>query len=268
MLEQSRHPLSSNRSEGAPVDNILPQAAVITYAGLSIPLSEVESLRAKPGESSSIAQISKTLRNSDPQTVAGVAALLQAIAKAGWQNRSFADWGIVGCPRFVGRMVICNVIWRFFTDPKYSINPHIIPNYSLHSPSGTASVAMRMHGQNLGVGGGPGNAAEGLVTALSILDDGRLPGIWLLLSEFEPEPRPDEQGNATNEVHVHAVAMALQKSANGVGTLKLNWNSKAHGTSASIKDLVSYLSVRATNPWDCIFAGLGKLELTVGSDRQ
>jgi hypothetical protein len=249
------------------IENVLAQATVTAHGAISLPLLEVEALRAKPGDAPGIAQIVKTLRNADPQTVAAIAALLQAIDRAGWKDRSFADWGVIGCPRFVGRMVICNTIWRFFGDPKYSINPHVIPNFSLHSLSGAASIALGMHGQNLGVGGGPENLPEGLLASLSILAEGRLPGIWLLLSECDPEPTPDEQGNPTNAVSVHAVALAIQLQSAGVGSLRLVRNFDAAIGSNSIRELAGYVGTPSSNRWTCAMDGLGDLELTITRDR-
>ncbi len=255
-------------SDSSP-DPILAQASITAYAAVSRPLAEIEALRSKPGPATAVAQVVKTLRNSDPQTVAAVAALLQAIDRAGWEDGSFSEWGVVGCPRFVGRTVIYNTVWRFVGDPKYSINPHIIPNYSLHSPSGTASIALSMHGANFGVGGGPFNASEGLITALSVLADGRLPGLWLLLSENAPEPQPDEHGSPTNVVHVHAAALALQSNADGVGMLRLVREQVDHDPrSNSVKSLADFIANPTANKWKCTMDGLGQFELTIDGRRE
>jgi hypothetical protein len=188
--------------------------------------------------------------------------MLRAIDRAGWKDKSFADWGVVGCPRFVGRLVIGNTTWRFATDAKYSINPHIIPNYSLHSLSGTASIGLTMHGLNFGVGGGPRNAAEGLLTALSVMVDSRVPGLWLLLSACDPEPRPDEQGNAVNEFFVHAVALALMPSSGGAGSLCLMQKHEANSEPNSIASLAEFIA-SPSGRWTCAVDGLGELELSL-----
>src|SRR5205085_668909 len=127
--------------------------------------------------------VAKTPRNADEQTVAGVAAMMRVVEARGWRDESFARWGAIGCPRFLGRMIIAGLMTRYFEDAKYSINPHIIPNFSLHSTSGAASIAFGLQGPNFGVGGGPGNAPEGLLTALSVLGEGRVAGLWLLVSD-------------------------------------------------------------------------------------
>jgi hypothetical protein len=266
--EMARSAPTPTASETDRFEDVLAEAAVTAHAAISLSVADVELLRTKPGRSPALPQITKTLRNSDPQTVAAVAALLQAIDRANWTDRSFAEWAVVASPRFVGRTAIFNTVWRFVSDSKYSINPHVIPNYSLHSPSGTASIALAMHGQNFGVGGGPHNAPEGLVTALSVLAERRLPGLWLLLSENDPEPIPNEQGNPTNAARVHAVALALQSLPGGVGALRLLRNRDADSTPNSVASLAAHIASRSSSAWTCAVDGLGELELTItGDDR-
>ncbi len=240
----------------------LGRTTVAACGAVSLPLTEIEALRVKPSPSLDRPQVSKTLRNSDEQTVAAVVALLQTVQRRGWQDRSFADWGILGCPRFLGRMIVTCVTSRFFSDPKYSINPHVIPNFCLHSPSGTASVALGMHGRNFGVGGGPVNVPEGLLTALSVMMERRLPGLWLLLTEFDPEPRPDDQGKATNGVYVHAAALAFEADSEGVGELRLV-RRDSRPDEESVKELARFIRERRAEPWTCVVDGLGALELAI-----
>src|SRR5262245_735263 len=220
MRDAARSPLAAAGPLDQGADELLARATVAAAGAIALPLAEVEALRGDPGPNAQ-PQVAKALRNSDEQTIAGVAAMLRAIETRGWQGQSFRDWGVVGCPRFLGRMIITALLHRYFEDSKYSINPHVIPNYSLHSTSGTVSVGFTMHGPNFGVGCGPGNLPEGLLTALSLIGEGRHPGLWLLLSEFDPEPRPDKVGKSTNPVIVHAVALAINAGDSGVGRLRL-----------------------------------------------
>ncbi len=261
MHEAARSPLAAASPLTAGADELLAQATIAAAGSISLPLAEVEALRANPGAGAT-PQITKSLRNADEQTIAGVAALLRAIESRGRQGQSFGDWGVLGCPRFLGRMILTSVISRFYSDPKYSINPHIIPNFSLHSTSGTISVGFAMHGPNFGVGGGPGNLTEGLLTALSLVAEGRHPGIWLLLSEFDPEPRPDMAGKPTNAVNVHAVALALSGEASlPRGRLRLFRRSTASAQTPTVRDLVRFVaSTEDRSAFRCPVEGLGVIE--------
>src|SRR5262249_21327324 len=132
MHDAARSPLAAAAPLSQAADELLAQATVAAAGSIALPLADVEALRNNPGPSAQ-PQVAKALRNADEQTIAGAAAILRAIESRGWQDESFRDWGVVGCPRFLGRMVITALLHRYFEDSKYSINPHVIPNYSLHS---------------------------------------------------------------------------------------------------------------------------------------
>jgi hypothetical protein len=247
-------------------DEVLAEAAVAAVGCISLPLTEVEALRTNPGATRP--QVAKTLRNAEEQTVVAAVALARAVESRGWQDKSFADWGVIGCPRFLGRMIITSTIVRFFEDPKFSISPHIIPNFSLHSPSGTVSVGFGMRGSNFGVGGGPRGVPEGLLTALSVMVEDRLPGLWLLLSEFDPEPRPDRAGKATNAANVHSVALALTSADDHGGRLRLVRTLSASSEKVpTVHELVQALNAGAESTIRCPVEGLGIIEFERGPAR-
>jgi hypothetical protein len=128
------------------------------------------------------------LRHADEQSIACVAAVLHAINahRLGHDGPGrFRDWGVVAAPRFIGRDSLARDVPDFKNEGPWGVSPHVIPHRSLHSPSGAVSVALGIHGPNLGAGGGPGHEAEGLLAALSLLWGG-LPGVWLLISRIEP----------------------------------------------------------------------------------
>src|SRR5919202_1308638 len=55
----------------------------------------------------------------------------------------------------------------FLAEGVWGTSPHLIPHFALHSPAGTISLALGVHGPNLGVGGGLHAAAEGFLAALT-----------------------------------------------------------------------------------------------------
>jgi hypothetical protein len=80
-----------------------------------------------------------------------------------------------------------------------AVSPHIVPQCSLHSVAGAVSVALGMHGPNIGTSGGQHAVSEGLFTCLSLLAANAvtgesLPGIWLVVSGWTQEPSLDAAG--------------------------------------------------------------------------
>src|SRR5438067_465552 len=79
------------------------------------------------------------------------------------------------------------------------LSPHFIPHRSQHAISGTISQALKIHGPNFGAGGGPGAAAEALLAGAVLLEGSRLPGVWVVLTGWDPEYVPDPEGRPTCE---------------------------------------------------------------------
>jgi hypothetical protein len=245
-------------------DGVLAEAWIGAFATATVPLSEIAALRGRPGPLSAKVAAHKYLKHADEQTVAGISALFLAVRDAGWQESSFLDWAAVGVPRFLGRMNIAHTVGQYLQDPSWSVSPNIIPNQSLHSPSGTVSLALGLHGPNFGAGGGPNAVPEGLVAALSTLRTSGVPGVWMVLTQFEPEPTPDANGVATNAISCIAAALALVPNAPARGTLKLSSRPSTANESGSLRGLIEYLRSPANQPaWQSPVPGLGTLELSI-----
>lgn len=196
-------------------------ASLAAWSAVRVPYADIDALRAQPSPAGGKTLPARFLKNSDEQTVAGMAAVLRAIHQAGWNDRSFADWAVLGAPQFLGRLAVTGVINRYVAEPTYSVSPHIIPNQCLHSISGTVSVGLGIRGPNYGVGGGRGAAVEALLAALSLLKSSNVAGVWLVMTAFDPEPIPDEQGKPTNSVDVIGAAVALTRKGHGIGIVRL-----------------------------------------------
>jgi hypothetical protein len=97
----------------------------------------------------------------------------------------------------------------------WGVSPHLIPHRTLHSLSGTISQALGIHGPNLGVGGGPESAVEIMHVAGVFLAEGRFPGLWVVLSGWDPEPPlerpggPSLNGHAVKNPACIGIALAL-----------------------------------------------------------
>jgi hypothetical protein len=149
---------------------------------------ELPAFRQKPGPAGGVSVPAGLLKHADDQTVAGMAAVLQAIAAGGLGQTSFTEWGVLAAPRFFGRVAMIGLIHRFAIEGAWGVTPHLIPHRSLHSLSGTISQALKIHGPNLGIGGGPGALTEALWTATAMLHGDRLPGVWMVVTAWSPEP--------------------------------------------------------------------------------
>jgi hypothetical protein len=182
---------------------------VAGLATLRATAAELPAFRQGPGLVAGEPLPASFLKHADDQTVAGVVAVLRAIDAGGLGGTSFRDWGVVAASRFMGRTALASALCRFKAEGAWGVSPHLIPHRSLHSLSGTVSQALKVHGPNFGSGGGPGGAADALLTGTALLHGG-LPGVWVVLTGWGPEPVTDGQGRVVNPDCVcDAVALAL-----------------------------------------------------------
>jgi hypothetical protein len=149
------------------------------------------------------------LRYSDEQTIAGTAAVFAAIERTGLPRDGFEGWGVVAASRYLGRANLALALRSFVAEGVWGTSPHLIPHFALHSPAGTISLALGLHGPNVGVGGGLYAAAEGFLAALTWISTGGVPGVWLVLSGWSPELVPDRRGNGPAAGECQALAIAL-----------------------------------------------------------
>jgi hypothetical protein len=232
-------------------------------------------LRQKPGRPGIVPSHFRPnlLKHSDEQTVASVAAVLDAVDRFGLASRDFSDWGVVAAPRWVGRVKGATALQRFYCEGLPGASPMTVPHLSLHGVSGTVSQVLRIHGPNFGTGSGPGCHAHGLLAALSLVTGEKLPGLWLTLSQWEPEPAPDVQGQVAPECVCHAVALALvPAAADFTGPcLRLLSPTLAHGEGddlPSVRSLAEFLVGSApAESWLCPLDWGGWVELA-GTPRQ
>ncbi len=168
--------------------------------------AELSALRDQPGGPVP----PRFLRHSDEQTVVGLAAVLQAMGSPALRDECYDEWGVVAAPVFPGRLSGAGTFTKFREGGCAAISPHIIPQNSLHSVAGAISICLGMHGPNFGIGGGPHALAEGLTVALSLVDQSSLPGLWLVLTQWSPEPVPDGRGGTQTETTCQGVALALR----------------------------------------------------------
>jgi len=176
--------------------------------------SNVSEFRASVQSKLSSRSLTVNLRHVDDQGVAAVAAMLDATEDCA--PHSFNEWGVVAAPRTPGREIITASLNRYATDGAWGVSPQIIPNYSLHSMSGLLSVAFKLAGPNLGIGGIEGREADVFLASMALLSSNTLKGVWAVMTGWQPANL-----DAPNAV-CRAVALAIDSSANCDSTLRLS----------------------------------------------
>jgi hypothetical protein len=202
------------------------------------------------------------LRQADEQTVVGLAALLRAVHDFGLRDQDFTDWGVVAAPRHFGRTLMAAALAQFQVTGPPGVSPLIIPHRSLHALSGTISLALGLHGPNFGAGGGPGALADGLLAALTLAREGQVPGVWLVVTGWDPEPTLDTRGKVTRPASCLGVALALGpcRSHEPGPRLGLRRAGSVGGRAMSLGGLAAALTARRR--WSCGLAGGLSVELT------
>jgi hypothetical protein len=233
-------------------------------------------LRRNPAPGQVCCPPANLLKYADDQAVAAVAAVFTAIHDYQLQDRSFTDWSVVAAPRYLGRTTTTAALNRFRRQGAPGVSPLIIPYLSQHGISGTISLALRVHGPNVGAGGGLGSVGEALLTALTVQAEHRPPGVWVVVTEWDPEPIADEKGRNRLDSVCHAVALALVPDGIGPCGLRLRLLPAAPGSARdeapppdappSLAGLACFLKglseVNCRRSWCYPFDWGGRLELS------
>ncbi len=208
-------------------------AAVVAAGSAAVRLSACAPFRKSPPAYPGVELSGHFLKHADEQTIVALLALRQATDRNHIDPRDLAGWGIIAAPRYIGRLTGASVLYKFPRGGTTAVAPHIVAQCSLHSVSGAVSIALGMHGPNVGVGGGEWAIGDGLAAALTLFETAQVPGVWLLLTEFDTEPIPDAEGRPLNDPTCHAVALALQPGAIGASELTLRPGSHTKSLRAS-----------------------------------
>jgi hypothetical protein len=161
---------------------------VVAFGSVRLTPQELVHLRQDVGPPAGIKLSSGFLKHAEEQSIAALAAVFQAIKQNGMEADSFTNWLVIGAPRFVGRSGVSIALEKFKAEGAWGVSPHLIPHRSLHSISGAISQALKIHGPNFGVGGGRSAADEALLLAVSLVDPKSTPGVWVVMTGWNPEP--------------------------------------------------------------------------------
>jgi hypothetical protein len=207
----------------APIDSpdVTVACPVVAAAAVAASLPEISALRDQPGGPGAPPLPPRFLRHSDEQSVVGLAAVLRALESPALRGVRFDDWGVVAAPVFPGRLGSADTFTKYRQNGAAVVSPHTIPQYSLHSVAGAISICLGIHGLNFGVGGGWQALAEGLTVALSLVGQGPVAGLWLVFTQWMPEPVPDGRGSMQSPSVCAGTALALRPGAASATALQL-----------------------------------------------
>jgi hypothetical protein len=204
--------------------------SIVSHAFLEVPFSSVSALRDSPAPEGAPALPPRFLRHCDEQAVVAMHAVLRAIAAHPARQASFAGYGVVAASCQAGQIQAAKVLADFGIGGAVRVSPHIVPQCSLHSIAGAVSVALGMHGPNIGVGGGPDALEEGLVAAVTLLHEpagSDHTGVFLVASEWDPEPTLSHAGTLVDDPLCRAFAVALEPETAAGLTLALEFSPAA-----------------------------------------
>jgi hypothetical protein len=268
--------LSSGRASAIPVRIDATACAVESHGVVRVPIEEIASLRTKSSWFNGRKLPASLLKHADYQTVLSIAAVSRAIDEVGWQTKSFDEWGVLAAPRFLGRLNAAGAIERYRQSGVTGISPLLVATLTLHAVAGSLSLALQSHGFNYGIGGGHGHLAEVLLAGLAAREDNGVAGVWVVASQFSPEPVPDASEQSSRVSVGHAVALAL--SAEGANRSRLNLrvvstgprfdeetDVTGAGSPSGLVALGDFLNERSPGPmtrhWYCPLSGGGAIEL-------
>lgn len=208
------------RREGVGMrDSSWAKCGLASWGVVRIPWDEILQLRTNPGPHEGLSPLPH-LKLADEQTVLGFAAVASAIDRGGLSPTQFGKWGVLSGPRYFGRARIAQIIARFQKLGPRSVAPLGIPTLSQHSIASTISLILGSHGPVFGVSGNPGQLPEVLLDSMSILANHDCPGLWAVMTGFEPEPTPDLTGQVIESTTGFGIAFAVVP---GPSTGSLKW---------------------------------------------
>jgi hypothetical protein len=247
--------------------------AVAAHAAVTARLSEVRSLAAAASPAGMPSLPPRFLRHADEQTVLAVRAVLEAAVVSGLgaadPGSTFREDGVVAAPCQPGRPAAALTMINYASAGGGTVSPHVVPQCSLHSAAGAISVALGMHGPNVGVAGGSDVLREGLLAAATLhailAAQGNSSGrVWLVMTAWDEEPSLDPAAKSLGDPTCRAIALATRQ-ASGQGWAELTWSaSGAAGPTETraatvLVSLERALSAAGPWTWTCLDGGSVRL---------
>ena len=217
---------SANQT-AAPTTRVL-ECSVGACATVRMTYDEVNALRKQsaslPGNLGN-----SLLRHTDEQTLTALAAANLAIKQLEDRSSDFGGWGVVCSSRYLGRTSFADSLVKFAAEGPWNVSVQVVPNRSLHAPASMIGLALGCHGPCVGVGGGLDGEPDAWITAITLLDQRNLPGIFLVFIGWEPDEHIDITGKPLTESRCTSLILALEPSgtASEIARLKIGRNNRA-----------------------------------------
>src|SRR4051812_37935671 len=80
---------------------------------IRVPVESLPELRRRPGPVPPDLLPASFLKHADEQTIAGLAAVFHALEDYSLFGADFSQWGVLACPRFLGRNTFGAALARF-----------------------------------------------------------------------------------------------------------------------------------------------------------
>lgn len=169
------------------------------------------------------------LRHTDEQTLTSLAATDLVVKQLKNRSSDFGGWGVVCSSRYLGRTSFADSLVKFAAEGPWNVSVQVVPNRSLHAPASMIGLALGCHGPCVGVGGGLDGEPDAWITAITLLDRGNLPGVFLIFAGWEPDEHIDVSGKPLIESRCTSLILALEPpgSASEIARLKLGRNNRA-----------------------------------------
>lgn len=159
------------------------------------------------------------LKQANEQTIVALAAVHQAIQSSQKSAQDFAEWGIIASTRFLGRQKLAETLPTYESEGALAISPHLVAHHLPHSVSACISVALGLRGLNWGFGGGTN--LEEIFLALPGVLANDLPGIWVVVSSWEPEQLPTPTDKVPETLLCRAAALGLVLDPRGAACVRV-----------------------------------------------
>jgi hypothetical protein len=236
-----------------------------SWGVVRIPWQDILRWRKDPGPAEGLTAINQ-LKLADEQTILAMAAVLQACQRVGWAPTGFAEWGVLAAPRYLGRARVAQIISRFKKLSVRGVSPLAIPTLSQHAVAGTICLILGCHGPNFGLGGTRSAVSEMLLNSLGVLAGHSCPGVWAIMTAWDPEPIPDGTGQLVTPATGIGIALALtaQPASGELRLVRPGLCERETSARLSVLDFADFLEQsEQRDAWRCPVLEDGYLQVSV-----
>jgi len=203
----------------SPAANVAPVGvcAIRGAAVVTARLTEIPLLARQPAVLGAPRLPARFLRHADEQTIVGLHAVLRVLGTGDFaQRRDLTCDAVVAASCRAGQLTAARTMVGLEQQGTVGVTPHVVPQCSLHSLASAVSVALGMHGPNIGVAGGPAAINEGLMAAASLAMTLVTPAsIWLIVTGWDDDPCLDDESAPQTDPTCRSLALCLQGFPHG-----------------------------------------------------